>query len=166
MRAATGPVGSLDLALDRLRSRHPCPDIHARLLKAPPYEALLTSGGDAELLVLGSRGVGGMSALLLGSTGAETATRADFPVTLVRPVPHSGDMPAGPVLLALDTERRPQDAVIGFAFEGAAMRKASLRALYVRDLVTRILAPGTPPERRVDAVMTGSPPRSRPTPAS
>lgn len=123
-------VCSLDLALDRLRSRHPWLDVHARLLNAPPHEALLTSGGDAELLVLGSCGLGGMSAFLLGSTGAETAAQADFPVTLVRPAPLAGALPAGPVLLALDAEHHSHDAVIGFAFEEAAMREVSLRALY------------------------------------
>ncbi|MFP3986496.1 universal stress protein [Streptomyces sp. E11-3] len=123
-------VRSLDLAADRLRARHPWLDIRTQLLHATPREALLTTGADAELLVLGSRGLGGMSALLLGSTGAGTATRADFPVTLVRPSPHPVEMPAGPVLLALDARSHAQDAVIAFAFEEAALREVPLRALY------------------------------------
>ncbi|MEU6379912.1 universal stress protein [Streptomyces sp. NPDC046909] len=122
-------VRSLDLALDRLRCRHPRLDLHAQLLKAPPHEALLTAGAVAELLVLGSRGLGGTSALLLGSTGARTAAHADFPVALVRPTPHPCDLPDGPVLLALDAEDRTPNDVIAFAFEEAAMRQVPLRAL-------------------------------------
>ncbi|MEU5096256.1 universal stress protein [Streptomyces sp. NPDC020996] len=121
---------SLELARDRLRCRHPGLPIHATLLGLPPHEALLLSGVGGDLLVLGSRGLGGMSALLLGSTGAHTAARADFPVVLVRPVPHPGDRPAGPVLLALDAGRAEQEDVIAVAFEEAAMRRVPLRALY------------------------------------
>ncbi|MDN3028455.1 universal stress protein [Streptomyces sp. S.PB5] len=121
---------SLDLARDRLRGRHPHLDIQARLLGLPPHVALLASGLAADLLVLGSRGLGGISALLLGSTGVHTAALADFPVALVRPLPHPGDLPAGPVLLALDAEHPAQEAVITLAFEEAAMREVPLRALY------------------------------------
>ncbi|MFR0357473.1 universal stress protein [Streptomyces sediminimaris] len=123
-------VRSLDLALDRLRGRHPRLELHARLLNARPREALLNAGADAELLVLGSRGLGGTSALLLGSTGAQTAAQADFPVTLVRSLPHPHDLPDGPVLLAVDAGHDAPDNVIALAFEEAAMRKAPLRALY------------------------------------
>jgi nucleotide-binding universal stress UspA family protein len=121
---------SLDLARDRLHSRHPHLDIHARLLGLPPREALLTAGLAAELLVLGSCGLGGTSAHHLGSTGADTAAQADFPVALVRAKPHHpADPPSGPVLLALDP-RRVREDVIAVAFEEAAMREAPLRALY------------------------------------
>ncbi|MGY6024675.1 universal stress protein [Streptomyces spinosirectus] len=121
---------SLDLARDRLRLRHPRLGIHTQLLSLPPREALLAAGLAANLLVLGSRGLGGMSALLLGSTGAQTAAEADFPVALVRPVPHTEELPAGPVLLAIDADNPAQDGVIALAFEEAAMRAVPLRALY------------------------------------
>ncbi|MCL6674959.1 universal stress protein [Streptomyces panaciradicis] len=124
-------VHSLDLALDRLRGKHPRLPLHAQLLNTSAHEALLTAGADAQLLVLGSRGLSGTSALLLGSTGAQTAAQADFPLTLVRPLPHPADLPQGPVLLALDAgHHAPPDDVIAFAFEEAAIRRASLRALY------------------------------------
>ena len=121
---------SLDLARDRLRLRHPHLDIHAQILNLPPREALLAAGLAANLLVLGSRGLGATSALLLGSTGAQTAAEADFPVALVRPVPHADELPAGPVLLAIDAETPAQDGVIALAFEEAATREVTLRALY------------------------------------
>ncbi|MGC0405708.1 nucleotide-binding universal stress UspA family protein [Streptomyces sp. SAI-126] len=123
---------SLDLARDRLRSRHPRLDLQVRLLDSPPLEALLGAGAQAELLVLGSRGLGGRSALLVGSTGARTAARADFPVTLVRPGPGPGpgERRDGPVLLALDAGHHVPEDVIAHAFEEAALRGQRLRALY------------------------------------
>jgi nucleotide-binding universal stress UspA family protein len=127
---------SLDLARDRLRSRHPRLDLQVRLLDSPPLEALLRAGARAELLVLGSRGLGGRSALLVGSTGARTAARADFPLTLVRPGPAHGSGSAsdeqrdGPVLLALDAGHHVPEDVIARAFEEAALHGRPLRALY------------------------------------
>ncbi|MEU3253347.1 universal stress protein [Streptomyces sp. NPDC006997] len=122
---------SLELAADRLRHRHPRLDIRTQLSSAPPLRALLAAGGAADLLVLGSRGLGCMSAPLLGSTGAQAAARADFPITLVRPAPDPGEPPDGPVLLALDAERHPDDTVTAFAFEAAALHGIPLRALHV-----------------------------------
>ena len=121
---------SLDLARDRLKQRHPHLDIRARLLGLPPRKALLAAGLTSELLVLGSRGLGGMSAFLLGSTGAHTAALAGFPLALVRPVPHPTEVPAGPVLLALDAGSHTHDDVLAAAFAEAAMREVPLRALY------------------------------------
>ncbi|MFI6402288.1 universal stress protein [Streptomyces sp. NPDC050548] len=118
------------MAVDRLRSRHPVLDIDTELLNAPPHEALLASGAEAELLALGSRGLGTSSGLLVGSTSARTAALADFPVILVRPVGPVPDSPAGAVLLALDAGRHPQDSAISFALEEAALRHVPVRALY------------------------------------
>ncbi|MDN3029235.1 universal stress protein [Streptomyces sp. S.PB5] len=122
-------VRSLDLARDRLRGRHPCLDIHARLLGLPNREALLTAGLAADLLVLGACGLDATSPRQLGSTGADTAAQAGFPLALVRAVPHPADPPSGPVLLALDV-RTVWDDVIAVAFEEAAMREVPLRALF------------------------------------
>ncbi|WP_146238325.1 universal stress protein [Streptomyces sp. Act143] len=152
---------SLDLARDRLRGRHPRLDIRARLLGLAPREALLTAGLTADLLVLGSCGLGGTSAHHLGSTGAETAAQADFPLALVRTTPHPAHPPAGPVLLALDTQR-VRDDVIAVAFEEAALREVPLRALYAwmpaRPVRTYPVMPGpyghSPHARRAEQWLT------------
>ncbi|MFJ9908810.1 universal stress protein [Streptomyces sp. NPDC101152] len=126
-------VRSLALAADRLSSRHPSLTIHTRVLDAPPMEALLTVGADAELLVLGSRGLGTPSASPLGSTSARTAAAAGFPVTLVRPPPHLDETPSddAPVLLPLDVGHGRNDLSAAVAFDEAALRHVPLRALYV-----------------------------------
>ncbi len=53
-----------------------------------PAEEILKEGADAELIVLGSRGGGGFSRLLLGSVSATVAEHAQVPVTIL-PSPHA-----------------------------------------------------------------------------
>ena len=48
-----------------------------------PYPALLDEAEKAESLLVGSRGLGGVGALLIGSTGVELAARARCPVIVL-----------------------------------------------------------------------------------
>jgi nucleotide-binding universal stress UspA family protein len=48
-----------------------------------PAEEILNAGADADLIVLGSRGGGGFSRLLLGSVSATVAEHAQVPVTIL-----------------------------------------------------------------------------------
>jgi nucleotide-binding universal stress UspA family protein len=50
-----------------------------------PVEEILKAGQDAELIVVGSRGAGGFSRLLMGSVAAQVAQHAPCPVVIVRP---------------------------------------------------------------------------------
>jgi nucleotide-binding universal stress UspA family protein len=50
-----------------------------------PAEELLTASEDADLLVLGSRGAGGFSRLLMGSVSSQVTHHAHCPVVIVPP---------------------------------------------------------------------------------
>ncbi|GAA4547387.1 universal stress protein [Pseudonocardia xishanensis] len=72
----------------------------------------------AALVVLGSRGRGGFTALLLGSVAIGVAAHAAGPVVVVRGTPANG-----PVLVGVDGG---DDSALGFAFEEATRRGVHL----------------------------------------
>jgi len=87
---------------------------------------LTTESADAAMLVLGGRGAGGISGLLLGSTAAAVVGRAKCPVVVV-----GGDLSTvdGHVVLGVDGTERGE-AAIGFAFAEAAARGRDLVAVH------------------------------------
>ncbi|MFD8553452.1 universal stress protein, partial [Streptomyces fradiae] len=107
--------------------------------------ALLRSAQDAEVLVLGSRGLGAVGGLLAGSVSLPVIAHAPCPVVVVRaraaawpPPGPAGDVPGaagdavpggGEVVLGLDLAR-PSDALVGYAFDAAASRGAALRVVH------------------------------------
>jgi nucleotide-binding universal stress UspA family protein len=100
--------------------------IDADPLDGQPAQAVTESGAGAQMLVLGSRGIGAFTALLLGSVSRYAASHASCPVVVVRdeaPSPHGL---VGVGVADLDT---CGDALT-FAFEEASLRKASLLALH------------------------------------
>jgi nucleotide-binding universal stress UspA family protein len=70
--------------------------VHTHALHRPPAKGLIESARGADLLVVGARGRGGFSGLLLGSVGDQCVHHAPCPVTVVRtgahrPLPAAGD---------------------------------------------------------------------------
>ncbi len=99
-----------------------------------PSDGLVGAAKDAELLVLGSRGLSGVGGFLVGSVGLSVVARAELPVVLVRADEQAADGDETnpedrPVVLGLDADG-PSDAVIEFAFAEAARRGTSLRVVY------------------------------------
>ncbi|HET7477138.1 MAG TPA: universal stress protein [Dermatophilaceae bacterium] len=68
------------------RERYPDVEVSPRFVHAPPGDALVEASAEASLLVVGARGRGGFSALLLGSVSRGVLMRAACPVAVVRPV--------------------------------------------------------------------------------
>ncbi|MFE0130669.1 universal stress protein [Streptomyces sp. NPDC059037] len=127
---------------ETLEPRHPGVTVTAVQLKGRPADVLVDTAKDAELLVLGSRGLSGIGGFLVGSVGLAVVAHTGTPVVLVRageqatdehtvdPVAVSSAVgPFRPVVLGFDTES-PDDKVLAFAFEGAARRDTALRVVH------------------------------------
>ncbi|MDQ0834273.1 nucleotide-binding universal stress UspA family protein [Streptomyces achromogenes] len=125
-----------------LRLRHPGVDVEMEQISGRPADVLAQASKDSGLLVLGSRGLSGIGGFLVGSVGMAVIAHTDTPVVLVRAGQQAADEhekdPAGipsaatayrPVVLGLDISHR-DDTVIAFAFEEAARRGTTLRAVH------------------------------------
>jgi nucleotide-binding universal stress UspA family protein len=80
----------------------------------------------AALVVLGDRGLGGFSSLVVGSVAVQVAAYADCPVLVAR----GTDRAHGPVVVGVDGSELSRLAV-GFALEEASLRGTDLIALHV-----------------------------------
>ncbi|GAA1965256.1 universal stress protein [Amycolatopsis minnesotensis] len=91
-----------------------------------PVAALVQESERACLLVLGSRGLGGFTGLLMGSTAIALAGHGHCPVVVVR-----GEITTGtlPVTVGVDGSAHG-DSAIGFACDEASMRGVGLRAVH------------------------------------
>lgn len=58
-------------------------EIHEHAIEGPPGAVLVEKAEGAELLVVGSRGLGGFKELLLGSVGHQCAQHAPCPVVII-----------------------------------------------------------------------------------
>ncbi|MEU9189041.1 universal stress protein [Streptomyces sp. NPDC048484] len=124
-----------------LRLRRSGVEVTAEQLSGRPGDVLTGLAKDAELLVLGSRGLSGLGGFLVGSVGSvgqAVVAHAAQPVVLVRAGEQAADEhvmdPAGipsaaapyrPVVLGLDIDT-PDDSVIEFAFDAAIRRATQL----------------------------------------
>jgi nucleotide-binding universal stress UspA family protein len=66
------------------RSDHPDIEVDVELIPGKPARAILSAAETAELIVVGSRGRGGFTGLLLGSTSQQILHHAHCPVAIVR----------------------------------------------------------------------------------
>ncbi|NUK06855.1 universal stress protein [Streptomyces lunaelactis] len=140
---------------DELQLRHPDVEITADQVAGRPGTILPDEARDAELLVLGSRGLSGVAGFMVGSVGMATVAHTERPVVLVRAEEKTEDERAPgptanrPVVLGLDTEH-PDDSVIEFAFDAAARRATALHVVHGWNLPP-YFAYGLPADPRMNA---------------
>jgi nucleotide-binding universal stress UspA family protein len=89
-------------------------------------EVLIEESKGAHAVVLGSRGLGGFSSLLVGSVAIALSAHGHCPVIVVR-----GAVPgqAGPVVVGVDGSPA-SEAAIRFAFDEASVRRTDLVAVH------------------------------------
>jgi nucleotide-binding universal stress UspA family protein len=93
-------------------------------------QALIDASSAASLVVVGSRGLGGFTGLLLGSVGVQVSAHAHCPTVVVR---GDGTPVAGPVVVGVDGSE-PSHAAVGFAFAEASRMHTDLVALHAWQL--------------------------------
>ncbi|MGW6912102.1 universal stress protein [Streptomyces sp. NPDC054940] len=129
-------------AAEGIRVRHPGVEVTTDQLVGGSADTLVKAASDAELLVLGSRGLSGFGGFMVGSVGLSVVAHLKRPVVLVRAGEQAADehepdpegipsaaTPYRPVLLGLDAANL-DDSVIEFAFEAATHRETGLRAIH------------------------------------
>jgi len=117
---------ALQAASERAAKAAPGLLIDADHLSGAPADAVTQSGSGALMLVVGSRGIGAFTALILGSVSRYAATHASCPVVIVREAPEAVRRQVGIGIGDLEHAEAP----LTLAFEEAALRKASLIAVH------------------------------------
>jgi nucleotide-binding universal stress UspA family protein len=80
-----GAERTLRESLTAVFGPEPPSKVQAEVRNGRPAPTLLAAAGEADLLVVGSRGHGGMAGLLLGSVSTACVHHAPCPVLVVRP---------------------------------------------------------------------------------
>lgn len=116
----------LDEAAAVARQVAPQVKVSTELLPGDPRPALLDAAAEDALLVVGGRGEGGFTGLLLGSVAHGVSSRTTGPVVVVQhPVPD----PEGEIVVGVDGSAATGPALEA-AFDEAALRGVPLRAVY------------------------------------
>lgn len=113
LRAEGGAL--LEHAAERVRVEYDSIEIRTVVRQTDPREALLDAAADASMMVVGTRGLGPIRQLLLGSVSQALTKHAACPVVVLRPAPAAG------VRVGVAGDDGDQ-AVLDFAFRVAAAR--------------------------------------------
>lgn len=111
-----------------LRTRFPGLRVSGRTERGAAAAVLVAASAGAELTVVGQRGLGGMSGMVLGSVSTQVAAHASGPVLVIPDGPGLPDT-RGPILVGVDGSAGGQ-AALGFAFEEASWRHTDLVAVH------------------------------------
>jgi nucleotide-binding universal stress UspA family protein len=122
----------VDEAVDEAKAAQPGVSITGVAVPGGPARILLEAGESAALIVVGNRGRGGFTSLLLGSVSQQVATHARTPVVVVRG--RDSEL-TGPVVAGVDGSPAAERA-LGLAFEEAVSRDCELVAIWAHRVPT------------------------------
>lgn len=113
---------------DRVRKDHPGLEVLTERARGRAAEELTAAANEADLTVLGSRGLGGVRGFVVGSVSLAVVGAARQPVVLVR-AEDDHVAPEGGIVVGVDIYR-PCEALLAFSFAEAARRGTPLRFLH------------------------------------
>ncbi|WP_030844059.1 universal stress protein [Streptomyces sp. NRRL F-4474] len=129
-------TGLLRDTAEQLRADHPGLEVTTEQARGRARSLLRAAADESDLMVLGSRGLGGFVGFLAGSVSLAVVRGSHQPVVLVRA--DGADAPAAPATLGPGAGeivvgadlRHPDTSVLAFAFLEAARRGARVRVVH------------------------------------
>lgn len=113
---------------DRVRKEHPGLEVFTERARGRAAEELTGAVNEADLTVLGSRGLGGVRGFIVGSVSLAVVGTARRPVVLVR-AEGAPAAPEGGIVVGVDIHH-PCEALLAFSFNEAARRGTPLKFLH------------------------------------
>ncbi|RBQ16058.1 universal stress protein [Spongiactinospora rosea] len=108
-----------------VRERAPGVEVTSEALSGPASPILLEEAARASEIVIGSRGRGGLTGLLLGSVSLSVTANAEIPVVVVREPPGP---PTGEIVVGFDLSPHSE---VSFAYAAEQARKRGARVRVV-----------------------------------
>jgi nucleotide-binding universal stress UspA family protein len=103
-------------------------EVQSQLVVGYPIPVLTAEARHAQLVVIGDRGLGGVTGLLVGSVAVALGAHAECPAVVVRGEAETPDS-AWPVVVGVDGSPA-SEAALAFAYEAAAVRNVQLVAVH------------------------------------
>ncbi|TLS41193.1 universal stress protein [Streptomyces montanus] len=125
-REASDVIGA---ASERARQGAPTVRLSSEMLHEDAASALVEKGRNAFALVLGSKGLGDLAGMLLGSVSLAVAAHADCPVVVVRGGVEHRDSRFGNIVVGVE-DGEGSGTALQFAFREAHVRRCRLVAVH------------------------------------
>lgn len=130
--------GSLRAAVERERRCHPGVDYDFHAVSTQPQRALLIEAETADVLVVGSNGLGATKSFLLGSVLGAVLHRSPCPVAVVPPERHAA---TGSIVVGVDGSDA-SNVALAWAADEAARGGADLRIVHAWHYPYRVTTAG------------------------
>ena len=138
---------------DEAKRAHPGLDVAVKVALGSPASVLVEASTNADMVVVGSRGMGGFRGLLVGSVGVQVASNASCPAVVIRKAPAPA---ASTIVVGVDGSELSL-AALDFAFDMADRRGWRVRAVHAWEIPAYdvLAAPAGPPPFDVEELEAG-----------
>jgi nucleotide-binding universal stress UspA family protein len=120
---------TLDAFVERTLGPDQFEIVERRVVNELAAPALLKASVDADLLVVGARGLGGFRSLLVGSVSQHCLHHARSPIAIVRPAEDEEQEVEGRIVVGIDGSENARDA-LRWALDEARRRRAALEVVH------------------------------------